>query len=57
MVLQCALCEAVTVQSAKRAAAVVKDAVCLQLAPVSQPLFAPEWENPHMGNKESGVPT
>ena len=25
---------------------------CLQLAPVSQPLFAPEWENPHMGDKE-----
>ena len=25
---------------------------CLQLAPVSQPLFASEWENPHMGNKE-----
>ena len=31
----------------------LKDAFfCLQLAPVSQPLFAPEWENPHMGNKE-----
>ena len=25
---------------------------CLQLVPVSQPLFAPEWENPPMGNKE-----
>ena len=25
----------------------LKDAFCLQLAPVSQPLFAPEWENPH----------
>ena len=31
----------------------LKDAFfCLQLAPVSQPLFAAEWENPHMGNKE-----
>ena len=31
----------------------LKDAFfCLQLAPVSQPLFAPEWENPHMGDKE-----
>lgn len=31
----------------------LKDAFfCLQLAPVSQPLFAPEWENLHMGNKE-----
>ena len=31
----------------------LKDAFfCLQLAPASQPLFAPEWENPHMGNKE-----
>ena len=31
----------------------LKDAFfCLQLAPVSQPLFAAEWENSHMGNKE-----
>ena len=31
----------------------LKDAFfCLQLAPVSQPLFAPEWENPHIRNKE-----
>ena len=25
---------------------------CLQLAPVSQPLFAAEWENSHTENKE-----
>ena len=31
----------------------LKDAFfCLWVAPVSQSLFAFEWENPHMGNKE-----
>ena len=31
----------------------LKDAFfCLWVAPVSQPLFAFEWENPHMGDKE-----
>ena len=31
----------------------LKDAFfCLWVAPVSQPLFALEWENPHMGDKE-----
>ena len=27
---------------------------CLQLAPVSQPLFAPEWENTH-GKQETAL--